>query len=59
MLGTMPVVRLTFLDKISVGDHIAFPPRYVAGKGSWSSEASKLALELQARINIARRNPAN
>lgn len=59
ILGTMPVVRLTFVDKVSIGDHIAFLPRYVAGQGSWSSEASNLALELQARINSARRNPAN
>jgi hypothetical protein len=58
-LGTMNVVRLTFLDDTSLGDQIAFLPRYERGQASWSTEASKLAQELTARINKVRRSSAN
>jgi hypothetical protein len=54
LLGTMNVVRLTFLDNTALGDQIAFLPRYERGQASWSTEASKLAQELTARINKVR-----
>ncbi len=59
MLGTIAVVKLRFLANTPLGDQIAFLPRYERGSRSWSTEASRLATNLAARVNNARRVPAN
>jgi hypothetical protein len=58
VLGTMNVVKLTFIENTSLGKHIAFLPSYERGR-TWSTEASRLAIELTGRSNKARSGPAN